>query len=112
MRPAPVSAPVTSPTVRPAARGSGARAGAVDQALTDDAGRVSPALLKCPPGCRDPGKFRDFPVVRFGVLDDLVLGVFGCRGDVLEGHFVHLWGLCSLIGVVGYLAARCALHLP
>ena len=85
-----MSAPVTSPTVRPATGGSGARAGAVDRAFIDDAGGVSPALIECPPCCPDSGEFRDFPVVRFGVLNDLALGVFECRVDVLEDHSMHL----------------------
>jgi len=61
-----------------------------DPPFIDDAGGVSPALIECPPCCPDSGEFRDFPVVRFGVLNDLALGVFECRVDVLEDHSMHL----------------------
>lgn len=61
-----------------------------DQPFIYDAGKVSPALLERSPGCRDPGEFRDLSVVRFGILDDLALGVFECRSDVLKDHSMRL----------------------
>ena len=78
------------PTVRP--EGPGARAGAVDQAFADDAGRASPALLKRPAGWGDSGRFRSLAVAGFGVVDDLALGVFERRGDVLKDRSMCLLG--------------------
>ena len=65
----------------------GARAGAVDPAFVEDASRASPALLERPAGWRDSGEFRGFPV--FGIVEELVAGVFECRGDVVKEHAMH-----------------------
>ena len=57
-----------------------------DEPFADDAGKVSPALFQRPAGCKDPGKSRHLSVIRFGVLDDPVSGVFECRVDILRDH--------------------------
>lgn len=48
------------------------------------------------PVARGPGVVRDFPIVRFGILDDLAAGVFEYCGDVLKVHYAGPWDWCRL----------------
>jgi len=48
------------------------------------------------PVARGPGVVRDFPIVRFGILDDLAAGVFEYYGDVLKVHYAGPWDWCRL----------------